>query len=698
MDGRSTSPAKSTRQSATRRSILLTMRFFVLLVRLKPWRKNTGTRTPHETDTERGDNPSPDTRDCSCLHARAMADENGLIQAVTELLNSHGSEISANEAHEILSAREEWQALSLSAVKKAKSKAKKQQAQAPAGEEAQASGQSSRQQRGRAAARIILEGSVPQAARNKPFEEVTPIDFMNTSGLMETMHQMMEAEKEHGEGDGEMPEQFRKGCGSLEEAVALPRSGEVWFAGCHEVRAGLEDFERKTMVFLVEDETNEDARPWPEHGGLSLVLASIAEGRRYEHPENRERAIVTTVISACCSPGWHFGFNFKGDSSTTFRRRPSKLLVTNEAIASSLGEQLHGIGIKIRCATNALVQSFRAGAAVRAASQQRLSESDVASQWPDGLRGVGLHLRDQLQLDEVANAAARRASAPTKDKKPIKLPRSLRKELVEEGGLPADWFVEMPGPGTRVRQCWGWRTKFEDALFCSDIPTARAIIKGREMETVREYAEMRILLTRTAAKGLVAACELLLHEVKCAVDGVQAKSNKGEWRLCQIGAGDSGNAAGSTPLLLAVTEAESTTAQLLLGARADPNLRSPTTGGTALHVACARRPQSPKIVEILLNDPRTDTTLADRHGSTALALAEVMHASYGSASSALILDLMSGQLKGTDCCVQCGSRPERLQKCPCGFAWYCGKACQKLHWKHHKPVHKMRMGESASGF
>ena len=42
-----------------------------------------------------------------------MADENGLIQAVTELLNSHGSEISANVAHGILSAREEWQALSL---------------------------------------------------------------------------------------------------------------------------------------------------------------------------------------------------------------------------------------------------------------------------------------------------------------------------------------------------------------------------------------------------------------------------------------------------------------------------------------------------------------------------------------------------------------------------------------------------------
>eukprot|EP00618_Florenciella_parvula_P006198 CAMPEP_0119473138 /NCGR_PEP_ID=MMETSP1344-20130328/4910_1 /TAXON_ID=236787 /ORGANISM="Florenciella parvula, Strain CCMP2471" /LENGTH=112 /DNA_ID=CAMNT_0007506193 /DNA_START=790 /DNA_END=1124 /DNA_ORIENTATION=+ len=39
---------------------------------------------------------------------------------------------------------------------------------------------------------------------------------------------------------------------------------------------------------------------------------------------------------------------------------------------------------------------------------------------------------------------------------------------------------------------------------------------------------------------------------------------------------------------------------------------------------------------------------------------------------------------GSHCCYHCGTADAKLRCVGCRRAWYCGKACQKKHWKHHK--------------
>ena len=39
---------------------------------------------------------------------------------------------------------------------------------------------------------------------------------------------------------------------------------------------------------------------------------------------------------------------------------------------------------------------------------------------------------------------------------------------------------------------------------------------------------------------------------------------------------------------------------------------------------------------------------------------------------------------GSHCCYHCGTADAKLRCGGCRRAWYCGKACQKKHWKHHK--------------
>lgn len=622
--------------------------------------------------------------------ADAQSEDDALHKAIVSLRSGHTGDtpMTAKEVHALL-VEAGWQ-LSLAEAKRACSKAAKRAAKEAESsvERAEPPVQVHHQrkgQRGREAAHTRMTEALPEG-RLRGKQSLRPIDFLRPEGMVEMMQQMMQAESEDSN-DGEMPERFRQGCGSPTIAADQPQSDEVWFAGYYEACAGLPDFERKIIIFLVQDEQAQGSRPWPEGDGLGLILSSLVEGRRYEAAEHRVPGLARAVISACCHPGWNCGFPAADLLQATKLRRPRRVLAANGALTAGLRIELQALGVKVHTASKSLVESFIAGAAAQHASQARSEAAGADNEWPDGLQGMGESLLNQVRRDKAADDAERRACSPANDPPAVKLPRRLRDELVRDGGLPAEWFVRVPGMRDRVRQCWGWRTLFEDALLRGDVDAARAISAARPRHVVLEFVEMRIVLTRVAQKGLISVCGYLLREVGCAVDGVQAPTNRTAWRLCQKGAGDDGNAEGSTPYLAAVLEAEDGVAKLLLEANADPNLRSPLTKGTALHFASARSPQSPKMVQLLLSDPRTNKDARDKDGNTPLELARAVDEWQGSFASARVLSLLSDVDTGaTECCSACGARPARLKHCACGAALYCDSACQKRHWKEHKRV------------
>jgi hypothetical protein len=302
---------------------------------------------------------------------------------------------------------------------------------------------------------------------------------------------------------------------------------------------------------------------------------------------------------------------------------------------------------------------------------------------------VGHELLKYASAQEAIERSKQLALRPNQDPAPVVLSPELERELVVQLGLPPSWFVRDPSrTNVPIHHCWGWRSELEKALLRADILTAQNVVACRAREDVCEFLERRMVLSRAAAKGLASVCTFLVSEqVGCFVDGVRDPRNRSEWRICQEGTGNNGNVRGFTPLLMAIEDAQADVVEVLLQARADPNLGGLELGGSALHLAAARMPQSPRIVSLLLADSRTNVHLRDNFGQTPLQLAEM---TLDCGGNLCVVALLRNESAGLQACATC-KKPARgggkLKQCPCGIVVYCDSACQRGHWLVHKLMH-----------
>ncbi len=99
--------------------------------------------------------------------------------------------------------------------------------------------------------------------------------------------------------------------------------------------------------------------------------------------------------------------------------------------------------------------------------------------------------------------------------------------------LPLHWFAcppRDPRANYRETQLLGWRTNLERAIKNCDILKIKDIARVRDKEEVREFCELRVLLTKMAGTGMLDSCRALLEECRASPDGVFTHGSPRSWR------------------------------------------------------------------------------------------------------------------------------------------------------------------------
>ncbi len=78
-------------------------------------------------------------------------------------------------------------------------------------------------------------------------------------------------------------------------------------------------------------------------------------------------------------------------------------------------------------------------------------------------------------------------------------------------------------------QLWGWRSDLEMAATMGDVELVRMVAETNNRTQVKEFLEMRMVLTTAAELGHLTVCIALIDEFACLVDGVRDRRNKLGW-------------------------------------------------------------------------------------------------------------------------------------------------------------------------
>jgi hypothetical protein len=67
------------------------------------------------------------------------------------------------------------------------------------------------------------------------------------------------------------------------------------------------------------------------------------------------------------------------------------------------------------------------------------------------------------------------------------------------------------------------------AARLGDVEAVRVIGETHSRKDVKDFLEMRMVLSAAAERGHVMVCMVLVDELRCFVDGVRDPRNKPEW-------------------------------------------------------------------------------------------------------------------------------------------------------------------------
>lgn len=468
-------------------------------------------------------------------------------------------------------------------------------------------------------------------------------------------------------------------------------------------------------VGLVMKENGSNGLPWgggflgeDDCDGLSFVMAFCVEvlDTASESMTRTMGGMLKSVAKACLHPRSDTLGNLP-EALQMRPGRPRRVLVRNNGLMRELKPKLRRLGIpEVGIADEALVGSMASGFASSPFEDHvgagMFSEVHEASDHGDR---AGM----QATVSAATGGALMRMSTESGYVDEARKP--LGSWRPEGSAVPIDWFVRPPNLeevqlGHRERMLWGWRTNMELAVERNDATKISDIAARHPRDEVKTLVEMRLLLTKAAEKGVLRACEALLEPYPggpgANVDGVLSQGNQRQWRAVQRWSGDMDQAESQTPLNRAAQHGNTAVVALLLQRGADLNLVNTFQGAGPLHYAVARAHKD-CVVHLLKGGPggRGDMYLQDNNGHSALTLAKMMIEETGQSRFKSILSVLEDfdelgdtgeEVFSVGCCAECGKAGARA-KCICGAVIYCGRECQRGHWKEHKRDHGRLMAK-----
>lgn len=267
-------------------------------------------------------------------------------------------------------------------------------------------------------------------------------------------------------------------------------------------------------------------------------------------------------------------------------------------------------------------------------------------------------------------------------------PKPLR-NFTPDIAVPRHWICRPPAneDNYRMTDLFGWRTNLERAVVHMDEAKVKQITDTHSAHDVREYCEIRLLLTKMASKGLVRACKLLLDYCRVSPDGARDADFPFEWKKYLEGSGLSDQK--ESPLLIAAQHGHYDVCKILLEYQASIHIKDDITSSIALHHAMSQGHID--VVELLCQH-NSDISDPNYMGMDAIDLIEMF-------KSPQHLNLSGGSLKQCqkieeilreydNRCSYCKEKPIIMRRCPCHKERYCGVECQKGRWADHRALHQ----------
>ncbi len=268
-------------------------------------------------------------------------------------------------------------------------------------------------------------------------------------------------------------------------------------------------------------------------------------------------------------------------------------------------------------------------------------------------------------------------------------PQPLRKYTTTT--VPMHWLCRPPPQSSYTpEQLYGWRTNLELAVTHMDEAKVKEIVGAHSAEEVREFCEIRLLLTKMAGEGLVKACKLLLNVCNVSVDGGRDSDFSPKWKKYLNKNGWSEE--GETPLIMAAKDGQYEACKLLLEHKASIEIKSFKMQAAALQHATEG---GHKDIVKLLCKHQADLTSQNVLGSDAIDFVQMLQKPGMLAKNGGCLEqyqkIEEILREYDDRCATCKKKPAVLRRCPCRKEQYCGVECQKQRWAAHKALHKKTM-------
>ena len=470
--------------------------------------------------------------------------------------------------------------------------------------------------------------------------------------------------------------------GTEEDAIKLPSTESVWIVDAGTMDNGMIDDEGligvKAVVHIVEP-----------NDALSYSIKVLMERFEYVIKETCVDVAYRVIIGACNHPGTMMC------PITLQPGRPKLIYFISSGFHNSIKRQLRdNLGIESKVASQKLIAEFNqimaaSGMTARCMEDSHITSSDGDSTLQSTIRGLQ-NLSQSTDLSETPDPNLRYWLPSEEEREHIKC-------------IPFHWFVKPVDEESRISQCWGWRSNFENALQLGNCDKLRTFLTGHSSDDIKDLCYQRLFLRKAAKLGLIDVCKFLVEECNIHPDENRSIHNKPEWCAFQGTSGNNGMAEGATPLFACCETGNTPIIQYLLSKGANPNLLNDCENYSALRAAIVH---CHKDVVLVLIHAGADPYQQMAEGLTSYTLCDKLIETnppdrqriYHRIKILLAPDPVTGRPKALsrplDACALCDAPGCRL-RCSCLTASYCNKECQKNDWKAHKISHNSMTTESS---